>query len=236
MSGHGVLLQLINQAIEESSSALRVCMPGRIEKYDPETMLANIQPLLKIKFYGRTDSQLLPIINNVPICHTRTGTALIRLPVALGDIVTIVFADRSIESWISGNGEARDPLDTRKHHITDAFAFLGGYPQGLKQTANNKNALEIVVKSGTKLTIGNGEEELLQLAHNAFTGLKTLTEQLAQTLADIQLITHPYTDDGVPSTTGVPDNAADFATIKTSVDAITTQVQTTLTDLEKIKV
>jgi len=236
MSSHAALLRLIDQAIEESNSALRVCMPGRIEKYDPDTMLANIQPLIKIKFYGRSTSELLPIINNVPICHARTGSALIRLPVALGDLVTLIFADRSIEHYVADNGEAYEPADTRKHHITDAFAFLGGYPQGMKQIANNKDALEIVVKSGTKLTMGNGEQEVLQLAHDAFTSLKNLTEDLAQTLTDIQLITHPYFDDGVPATTGVPDNATDFATIKTSVDAITTEVQNTLTDLEKIKV
>lgn len=229
MSGHGILLKLINQTIEESNSALRVCMPGRIEKYNPDTMLANIQPLLKIKFYGRTSSELLPIINNVPICHSRTTSALIRLPVALGDIVTIVFADRSIESWLSGNGEARDPLDTRKHHITDAFAFLGGYPTGLSKKAKNKDALEIIVEPETKITLGNGENELLQLAHDAFTNLKTLTEELSQTLADIQLIT-------VPAFGSPPTNAASFATIKTSVDTLTTEVQTTLTDLEKIKV
>jgi len=233
MSGHAVLLKLINQAIDESNSSFRVSMPGRIEKYDPDTMLANIQPLLKIKFYGRSNSELLPIINNVPICHSRTGSSLIRLPVALGDLVTLVFSDRSIESWVSGSGGAKEPEDTRKHHISDAVAFLGGYPKGLKQTAKNKGALEIVVKSGTKITIGNGEEELLQLAHDAFTSLKTLTEELSQTLADIQLITVTG-NQGSP--TSVPINASSFATIKTSVDAITSEVQTTLTDLEKIKV
>ena len=232
MSSHNVLLKLINQSIDESNAALRVSMPGRIEKYDPNTMLANIQPLLKIKFYGRNSSELLPIINNVPVCHSRTGSSLIRLPVALGDLVTILFSDRSIESWVSGNGEEKEPEDTRKHHISDAVAFLGGYPKGLKQTAKNKNALEISVKSGTKITIGNGSEELLQLAHDAFTSLKTLTEELSQTLADIQMITHTETG----STTSVPINSASFAAIKTNVDAITTGVQTTLTDLEKIKV
>ena len=165
----------------------------------------------------------------MPICHSRTESSLIRLPVALGDLVTIVFSDRSIESWVSGNGEEKEPEDTRKHHISDAVAFLGGYPKGLKQTAKNKNALEIIVKSGTKLTIGNGEEELLQLAHDAFTSLKTVTEELSQTLSDIQLIT-------VSSFGSPPNNAPSFATIKTSVDAIATGVQTTLTDLEKIKV
>jgi len=227
------LLKLINNSIEELNSALRVSMPGRIEKYDPDTMLANVQPLLKIKFYGRNNSELLPIINNVPICHPRSGASLIRLPVALGDLVILVFSDRSIESWVSGSGEAKEPEDTRKHHISDAVAFLSGYPKGLKQTAKNKDALEIVVKSGTKITIGNGEEELLQLAHDAFTSLKSLTEELSQTLTDIQAITVTG-NQGTPTST--PINASSFATIKTNVDAITAEVQTTLTDLEKIKV
>jgi len=233
MGTHNELLSLINDAIEEAVTGLRVCMPGRIEKYDPDTMLANVQPLLKIKFYGRKTSELLPIINNVPVCHPRTGSALLRLPVASGDLVTLIFADRSIETWLADKAEPRESLDTRKHHLSDAFAILGGYPKGLPQTANNPNAAELVVSSGTKITIGNGAEELLQLAHDAFTSLKDLTDELSQALADIQLITHT---DSVGGTTSIPLNAASFIATQVTVDAISSTVQTTLTDLEKIKV
>jgi len=233
VSGHNALIALLRDFAEEVITDLRVCLPGRIEEYDPDTMLANVQPLLKLRFYGRTGSELLPIVNNVPIHHPRTATALLRLPVTRGDIVTLVFSDRSIENWLQGSGEEREALDTRKHNLSDAFAFLGGYPRGGAMVANNPDAVELVVEPGTKITLGNGDDEILQLAHDAFTSLKSLTEKLSQTLTDIQLITHVDPQGG---TSGTPLNASDFATIKTTVDTLTTDVQTALTGLENLKV
>lgn len=223
--------ELIRVSFVEMAGELRVCLPGRIETYDPETHLASIQPLIKRKFYGQDRAELLPIVNRVPIIHPRTAKALIRLPVASGDIVTIIFADRSIEPWLQGNGAEAEALDTRQHHLSDAYALLGGYPEGNPITANNPDALEIVVAEGTKITVGNGAEELLQLAHNAFTELKNLVDEVSQTLTDIQSITHAETG----GTTGPPLNAAAFVTIKVNVDAIGTTVDTVVSDLEKIK-
>lgn len=208
-------------------------MPGSIESYDPDTHFANVRPLLKRRFFARRNPVDLPIINRVPVIHPRTASAMIRLPVSVGDIVTLIFADRSLENWLGGNGESKEPLDTRQHHLNDAYAILGGYPEALKQIANNPNALEIVVKSGTKVTLGNGTDELLQLAYNAFTELKSLTDQISQTMVDIKLITHTDPQGGV---TGPPINVASFSTIKSTVDGISTNVQTALTSLGKIKV
>lgn len=233
MTAHNELLQLINDSLEEAVTALRVCLPGRVETYDPDTMLASVQPLLKVRFYRRAQSELLPIIANVPVCHPRTATAMLRLPVATGDLVTLVFSDRSLENWLSGNGEARETLDPRKHHLSDAFALLGGYPGGRSQTANNPNAAELVVSPGTKITVGNGAEELLQLAHDAFSNLKDLADELSQTLTDIQALTVTAPSGGGP--TSVPINAAAFAATQSAVDAISSAVQTTADDLAKIK-
>lgn len=227
------LANIISSAFDGMAGALRVCMPGRIEKYDNETHLATVQPLLKIRYYGREKAKLLPSINRVPIVHPRTDNAIIKLPISKGSIVTLIFADRSLENWLLGNGDPKETFDKRKHHINDAYAIPGGYPEKNKFTTQNNDALELQVKAGTKIAIGNGAEELLQLAHDAFTSLKDLTSELSQTLSDIQLITHTDPQGGV---TGVPINASSFATIKSSVDSIGSAVDATISSLEEIKV
>ena len=224
----------MKEVFNECAAGLRVCMPGKVESYDHDTHLATVQPLLKVKFYGREVSKLLPSVARVPIVHPRSSNAMIRVPITKGSIVTMVFADRSLENWISGNGDPKEPIDNRKHHLSDAYAIPGGYPEKVDWPADNPDALEIIVKPGTKMTIGNGTEELLQLAHDAFNSLKDLCGQLSQAMTDIQLETHQVTSLGAP--TGVPLNASSYATIKTAVDNIETAVDTTIADLEKIKI
>lgn len=226
--------RLIRTAFVEFSGELRVCLPGRIEKYDPDTHLASVQPLIKRKFYGRKTSELLPVINRVPVMHPRTGKSLIRLPVASGDIVALVFSDRSLETWLQGDGTETENFDTRQHHINDAYAILGGYPDKRKITANNPDALEIFVEPGTKITLGNGTDELLQIALNVFNELRELTQQVSQTMDDIQLLTVTAPSGGGPTT--VPINSASFATIGAAVDLIEADIDTAIAQLENITV
>ncbi len=212
---------------------LRVCMPAKVEKYDKKTHLATVQPLLKRKFFGRQKAELLPSVARVPIIHPRSDTAIVKVPISKGSIVTLVFADRSIENWISGNGDPREPGDTRKHHLNDAYAIPGGYPIQRPWETAYPDALEMVVKKGTKIAIGNDTVELLNLAHDAFSSLKDLADELSQLLTDIQLETHSTTSPGAP--TGVPLNAASYATTKTAVDNISSAVDSIITDLGEIK-
>lgn len=221
-------------AFVELSGELRVCLPGRIEKYDPDTHLAEVQPLFKRKFYGRKIATSLPIINRVPVVHPRTSKALIRLPVARGDIVMMVFSDRSLEAWLQGDGAEGEIKDPRQHHLSDAYAILGGYPEGNTISVDNPNALVFHVEQGTKMTMGNGEDELLQLAHDVYSELSDLIAQISQTMTAIQALTVTSAGAGLPSS--IPINSASFATIKTTVDGIGADVDTAIGKLENLKV
>lgn len=224
---------LIKEMFNQKISQVRVCLPGKILKYNAETHLASVQPLLRRKFYKREQSELLPVISRVPVIHPRTSAAIIRMPVKENDLVTLVFADRSLENWIAGDGSDKDPLDTRMHHLNDAYALLGGYPEKKSLPANNPDALEIQVESGTKITVGNGQDELLKIAHDAFTSLKGVADELKNTLSEIQSITHTDSQGGV---TTAPLNATNFANIGTQVDTLVSEIDTELSSLERIKV
>lgn len=227
------LINLIDDVIIIAKEDIRVCLPARIENYDQDTHLATVKPLLRIKLYGYKESMSMPFIHRVTVIHPRTSTSIIRLPVKKGDICTLIFADRSIENWVAGDGGEKDTLDLRMHHIDDAYAILGGYPEGNPRKANNPDALEIEVSPGTKVTLGNGTEELLQLAYDAFNELKNLTTELSSMLTNIQNITVTG-NHGAPTST--PINAASFVTTKTNVDNITDSVNTVIQSLSKIKV
>lgn len=228
------LANLIRDSFIKMMNDVHVCMPARIEKYDPDTMLCTVVPLIKRKFYRQEAESNYPPINNVPIVFSRTATALIRLPVTTGDIVTLVFADTELSNWIHGKGEPSLPADSRRHHINDCFAFVGGYPKLKPHPAVNPNALEVIVESGTKITIGNKTDDLVAIAHESFTKLSELCAELSSTLASVQLLTVTCAGAGNPSS--VPINAANFATIKTNVDAVKTAVDTQVTKLGNIKV
>jgi len=225
---HNLIVEEFNNLLNE----VHVCLPAKIVKYDADKMTCSAQPLIKKKFYKRKESEELPVINNIPVAFNRTENALIRLPVSNGDIVTLIFADNDISNWTQGSGDFSDAIEGRVHHINDCFAFVGGYPIGKKHVAKNPNALEIIVSSGTKLTIGNETDELLAIAHASFTELKTLTEKLSDTLTNIQAITVIAGGD----TSGTPLNSAAFAATKTQVDAVTTAINAQLSKLNNIKV
>lgn len=228
------LHKLINDIFDDRMNEVHVSLPAEIIKYDADKMTCSVQPLIQRKFYRRSKPTKYPVINNVPVVFSRTATALIRLPVTKGDIVALVFTDHEISNWMQGNGASGVYIENRQHSINDCFAFVGGYPIGKEHAANNPKALEIIVSSGTKLTIGNETDELLAIAHASFAELKTLTEKLSDTLTAIQALTVTCAAAGSPSS--VPINAATFAATKTQVDAVTTAVDAQLSKLENIKV
>jgi hypothetical protein len=103
---------------------LRVAMPARIESYDASTQTASVKPLLQAlqrNADGSTTSVSRPVVNAVPVLMPQGGGFQVKLPVAKGDIVLLVFCDRSLDIWKSKGGEV-DPIDFRQHHISDAVA------------------------------------------------------------------------------------------------------------------
>jgi len=228
------LAELITESFNKLISDVHVCLPAEILKYDADTMLCSAQPLIQRRFEKSDSAIKYPVINKVPVVFPRTATAMIRLPVTIGDIVMLVFADHEISNWVNSNGTSVEYLDKRYHHINDCFAIIGGYPAGKKHTAINPDALEIIVSSGTKVTIGNEADELLAIAHASFSELKTLTDRLSDTLTNIAALTVTCTGPGNPSS--IPINSATFTATKTQVDAVATAVQSELNKLSNIKV
>ena len=168
------LSEVIRLAIEKGAADLRVSMPGRIEKFYPETQTADVVPLLKDTVFQEGDeiSESLGVISTVPVQFAGGGGYASTWPVAPGDLCWLVVADRSIDRWFK-NGGAQDPVALHTHALTDAIAILGvrDEPSALAEFDQNRavwgNKGPRIAADGSAVHIGvahgeDGTQELIR--------------------------------------------------------------------------
>lgn len=158
---------VIKTALTSLEEKIHVAMPARIESYDYKTQKAVVKPLFRRKFRDGKEVSL-PVIHNVPVACPRAGKAFIHMPLKRGDKVLLIFADRSLDKWLSTGGDI-EPADARMHDLSDAVAYPGLYP--FNDTANVTNGDDIVIRNGNTimhikannhLQVINGTTELIK--------------------------------------------------------------------------
>lgn len=140
------LEKLVNDIVESKLQNFNTVMPGIIEDVDVTGAVCNVKPLLKKRYKNGVDFEY-PVIANVPIVFYRAGNAMISLPIKRGDLVMLLFCQRSLDGWLAAqSGESVDPKDSRKFDLTDAIALPGLYPfSDLPQGADPNN---LVIRNG----------------------------------------------------------------------------------------
>jgi hypothetical protein len=108
---------------DESAKRIRVALPGVIVSFDGDAQTASVQPLIKqIMVDGTT--QMLPVLQDVPVSFPRGGGFVLTFPVGPGDECELTFHDRCIDGWWA-SGNPSEPLDYRIHDLSDATARVG---------------------------------------------------------------------------------------------------------------
>jgi hypothetical protein len=122
--------------------------------------------LLNRKLKGG-EAEDLAIVNNVPVWMPTSGGASITLPVKQGDVCLLVFVERSLDEWLTGDGQEKMPEDARKHAINDAVAFVGLRSFGMENPADNGddvlirfNDAKISIKPDGKVVIDADKVEI----------------------------------------------------------------------------
>jgi hypothetical protein len=124
------LAQVIQLALDRRCANLHVAVPARVERYDSAKQQIDAQPLVKDRYTDDEDevqTERLPVVTNVPLVFPGAGPWAVVFPVAVGDTVLLVFSDASLDVWLAQGGEV-DPLDMRRHHLSDAVAIPGLRP------------------------------------------------------------------------------------------------------------
>lgn len=156
------LSEPIRNALRDFSSRTHVCLPARVEKYDHTQQRVEVKPLLR-RAYADGVVEPMPVVVNVPLIWPRSGGAQMTMPVAKGDTVMLVMADRSIDRWLSQGGEVT-PDDRRQHDLSDAIAVPGLVPFAdfggrVESSENNDDVL--IRYAGSKVRIkANGDVEV----------------------------------------------------------------------------
>ncbi len=115
-----VIMDAIKYQLAETNTAI----PARILDYDPATQSASVEPLIKKRYKDGRVIDRAPI-TGVPVIFPAAGGGIITFPVKEGDTVLLIFSQRSIDRWVQSDGQPIDPLDNRKHDISDAIALPG---------------------------------------------------------------------------------------------------------------
>lgn len=128
MSSTPSLLEVLRAVVEARLADVRVSMPARVVSYDATRQAVSVKPIIR---QGRIDStgervaDSLPVIENVPVVFPGAGGFRVTFPVAAGDTVLLVFSEQSLDKWLALGGRDTDPLDDRRHDLTDAVAVPG---------------------------------------------------------------------------------------------------------------
>lgn len=123
----GDLEEGIKAAISDFLARTWTCLPAIVQSVNLEKM--TIQALPTIRAYVRQSNGVqdwvqLPAIPDVPILFPAAGQFALTLPIAVGDEVLLIFADRCIDSWWQ-NGGVQNQFELRMHDLSDAFAIPG---------------------------------------------------------------------------------------------------------------
>lgn len=172
------LAQVLNDAIEAKLLRLNVMLPGRVEKYDPTLCKADIQPLLQSKFADGTVVDL-PIITNCPVQFMRTKQAGISVPLKVGDTGSIIFSQRSIDTWMLKGG-ITDPSDTRHHDLSDGVFWPGLMP--ITEVFSAPDPDNVVIQNGiSKISVTpNGKFKLENPLEEFFSLMSEFVDMLTQ--------------------------------------------------------
>lgn len=197
--------KIIKDVIEARLAEVHVSLPARIESYDGSK--ASVKPLLRRKYFDEASPVELPVITNVPVIWPQTADAVVILPLKKGDTGTLLFSERSLDSWKIAGG-ITNPNDPRKFALSDAQFFPGLKPFN---AASDYDASRIVIRNAKgKIAIGDGKVALGNKDGDE------LLDLVSQFIALVAAHIHPTT----MGPSGPPTNASSMTSIKTKLDAI----------------
>lgn len=145
MSIKSTLVEALEAFLRAKLRDVNTSMPGRVEKYYPDTQTADIKPMLKT--HANVE---YPIIPDVPIMFPGGGGYKLTWPLVEGDSVSLLFAQASIDAW-ANNAELLDRPNANTFDLSDAVAFPGLLPM----RAPSDQVSDGFVLSGDKIRLGS---------------------------------------------------------------------------------
>lgn len=135
------MLDVQDEAVRRTLSDLHTCMPGEVVAVRSDAVnkrqFVDVLPMLQREIIdedGEPRNEALPLLQMVPVAYMQGGGFFLSVPLRVGDSVLLLFAERSLDSWIqNATPGARTPVvpgDLSQHSLQGAIALpLGPAPR-----------------------------------------------------------------------------------------------------------
>lgn len=123
---------LLAETVAFTRGSIATAIPATVVSYDSARQTVTAKPTVSGRYKDPASGALLPFplptVANVPVAFPSATGFAITWPLAPGDTVFLVLADRSLDEWKSTGAAETVPLDTRRFDLTDAVAIPGLRP------------------------------------------------------------------------------------------------------------
>lgn len=172
---------------------VRVAGPGRVESFNVAQGKVSVQPLLPevlTDAEGNTTSVTPAVLPEVPVLYPAGGPFSGVWPLAKGDLVTLLVADRALDDFLV-DGEAHPAGDPRSHDMRDAIALPGLHdfahpPADLSADHASFGLVSRPGAPGLRVYFQPGPPALLSLGEPSAGYAVALAEKVQQELSALQ--------------------------------------------------
>lgn len=130
--------------IDAFARRLPKAMPAKVTKYDASKQKVDCQVLVQRPYFDEEDRkqvESIPVIPGVPVLFPGSGGFRLTFPISDGNLMIegstvpattglLVFCDRSIDKWLTGDGKEVDPEIDHDNALADAVFVPGLNPFG----------------------------------------------------------------------------------------------------------
>jgi hypothetical protein len=215
------LTTVLNAIIDKHLADVHTSLPAEIISYDYAKNLAVVRPLLKRKYKTEEAAIIMPTISSVPVAFQRMGPAHLRLPINPGDTGQLVFVERSIDGWLISGG-AVDPLDPRKHSLSDAVFYPGLNPNNNPiVSASDQKSVELKLKNSRVEILDNGKFKITNSTEELFDLLVQMLGKMIDEMFEQGEVDTTHTIWGPLQ----PNNFANYIQLKLDYQALKTKME-----------
>jgi hypothetical protein len=175
------LPETIDSVLTRRLAGVHVSGPGRVTRVASDGSAVDVQPLIgvvRVLPDGDEIVDQLPIVVNCPVVQLGGGAFVMTMPVAVGDTVLLVFADKSLDRWFAVGGQV-DPGDYARHGLSDAVAIPGLHDLAHALDAVATDRITLGAKTGMQIHVTETQVQLGAAAATQGAGLGTALQTWA---------------------------------------------------------
>lgn len=201
LSDNPTEFELLSEAVAAGLGPVRTSIPGRIIDYNSTKQTATVEVVVRSRYFDTATEEFIfyqpKPISNVPVQWPSGDGGSLTWPLAAGDPVTLVFADRSIDEWKSTAQNDNTPRDPRRFDLSDAIALPGARSPRSPLSSAAIDGSDVVLRAKNSVRLGDSTAtDFVALASKVDAEIDKLWTALS-------LHVHPGVTTG-PGSTGAP--------------------------------